>query len=171
MKYRKMILIIIIISIYTGQILLNCILQTHHGHTHACTDARTHAHTSPPPSLWMGRCAPFMMELTPPFRRWRDNDRSVLHSNKQRAGDSEFAIVFFFSCLKKSRPNWDANSWKDMLSVDTNNLRHLPRRSSKNCDLQFANTDRPTDRHTDIRTDGRTDGRTENYSIDVSKDW
>ena len=25
-----------------------------------------------------------------------------------------------------------------MLSVDTNSLRHLPRRSSKNCDLQFA---------------------------------
>ena len=29
-----------------------------------------------------------------------------------------------------------------MLSVDTNSLRHLPRRSSKNCDLEFANTDK-----------------------------
>ena len=29
-----------------------------------------------------------------------------------------------------------------MLSDDTNSLRHLPRRSSKNCDLQFANFDR-----------------------------
>ena len=29
-----------------------------------------------------------------------------------------------------------------MLSADTNSLRHLPRRSSKNCDLQFANSDR-----------------------------
>ena len=29
-----------------------------------------------------------------------------------------------------------------MLSVDTNSLRHLPRRSSKNCDVQFANSDR-----------------------------
>ena len=29
-----------------------------------------------------------------------------------------------------------------MLSDDTNSLRHLSRRSSKNCDLQFANTDR-----------------------------
>ena len=28
------------------------------------------------------------------------------------------------------------------MSVDTNSLRHLPRRSCKNCDLQFANTDR-----------------------------
>ena len=39
-----------------------------------------------------------------------------------------------------------------MLSDDTNSLRHLPRRSSENCDLQFANIDR----------------RNENYSIGVS---
>ena len=30
--------------------------------------------------------------------------------------------------------------------IDTHNLRYLPRRSSKNCDLQFANSDRQTDR-------------------------
>ena len=29
-----------------------------------------------------------------------------------------------------------------MLSDDTISLRHLPRRSSKNCDLPFANNDR-----------------------------
>ena len=29
-----------------------------------------------------------------------------------------------------------------MHSVDTNSLRHLSRRSSKNCELQFANSDR-----------------------------
>ena len=29
-----------------------------------------------------------------------------------------------------------------VLSVNPNSLRHLPRRSSNNCDLQFANTDR-----------------------------
>ena len=28
-----------------------------------------------------------------------------------------------------------------MLSVDTNSLKHLPKQSSKNCDLQFANCD------------------------------
>ena len=38
-----------------------------------------------------------------------------------------------------------------MLSVDTNSLIHLPRQSSKNCDLEFANTDILK----------------ENYSIDV----
>ena len=31
-----------------------------------------------------------------------------------------------------------------MLSFDTNSLRHLPRRSIKNCDLEFANNDRQT---------------------------
>ena len=47
-----------------------------------------------------------------------------------------------FSRIKKNaRPIWDANSWQDMLSVDRNSLRHHPRRSGKNCDLQFANTD------------------------------
>ena len=29
-----------------------------------------------------------------------------------------------------------------MLSVDTNSLRHLLRRSNKNCELQFHNSDR-----------------------------
>ena len=51
-----------------------------------------------------------------------------------------------------SRPNWGANSWQDVLSVGSNSLRHLPRRSSKNCDLQFASTDRLK----------------ENYSIDCT---
>ena len=32
-----------------------------------------------------------------------------------------------------------------MSSVDTGSLRHLPRRSIKNCNLEFANTDRQTD--------------------------
>ena len=40
-----------------------------------------------------------------------------------------------------------------MLADDTNSLRHLPRRSSKNCDLKFDNS---------------TDRFKENYSIDVS---
>ena len=31
-----------------------------------------------------------------------------------------------------------------LLSVDTNSLRHLPRRSSKNCDLPFVNIDSRT---------------------------
>ena len=35
----------------------------------------------------------------------------------------------------------DANSREELLSVDTNSLRHLPRRSGKNCNLQFANSD------------------------------
>ena len=57
----------------------------------------------------------------------------------RRAGRLWFAP---FSRIKHSRPNWDANSWQDMLSDDTLSLRRLPSRSSKNYDLQFANGDR-----------------------------
>ena len=38
-----------------------------------------------------------------------------------------------FSRIQIARPNWDANSWQDMLSADSNSLRHLPRWSRKNC--------------------------------------
>ena len=44
-----------------------------------------------------------------------------------------------------------------VLSVDTNSLRHLARRSSKNCELQFGNCDRQTDRLISLK---------ENYSVD-----
>ena len=44
-----------------------------------------------------------------------------------------------------------------ILSDDTNSYRHFPRRSSKNCDLLFANTD-------------RQDRFKENYSIDKTCD-
>ena len=62
--------------------------------------------------------------------------------------------VWKFFAYKKARPNWDANSWHDVLSDDRDSYRHFPRRSSKNRDLPFANTDRQTDR------------LKENYSID-----
>ena len=52
------------------------------------------------------------------------------------------SMVWGFFALKNSRPNCDANSWQDVPREDTISLRHLPRRSSKNCDLQFANSDR-----------------------------
>ena len=83
MKYKKMILIIIIISL--GQILLLYIANT--------SRTRAHAHTHPLPSLFDGPVRQTMMELTPPFRCWRYNGRSVHHSNKQHAGNSVFAIV------------------------------------------------------------------------------
>ena len=55
-------------------------------------------------------------------------------------------LWMFFAYKKNARPNWDANSWQDVLPDDTISLRHLPRRSSKNCDLQSANVDWQTDR-------------------------
>ena len=60
----------------------------------------------------------------------------------------------FFAYKKCARPNWDTNSWEEGPSVDTNSLRHLPGRSSNNCDLQFANCNRQTNIFWD------------NYSID-----
>ena len=85
--------------------------------------------------------------------RWRsiDRDRRI---QQTLARDSVFAIasVCFFAYKKIARPDWDANSWEDVLSVDTNSLRRLPTQSSKNCDLQFANSDRFK----------------ENYSIDIT---
>ena len=111
--------------------------------------ARTHAHTrsrtrTPHRPCSLYRCAQSARHgWAHRFRRWRDNGRSVIHWNKQHAGDSVLTIgLVFFTYKTNSRPNWDANSWQDMLSDDTISLRHLPRRSSKNCDLHFANNDR-----------------------------
>ena len=61
----------------------------------------------------------------------------------------------FFAYRNIARPNLNANSRQDVLSVDTNSLRHLSRRSSsKNYDLQFA------------KIDTQTDTFKENYNID-----
>ena len=70
-------------------------LRTHQARTRVGT--HTHMHTLTPPlpfrmSLFDGLWRPIMAELTPPFRRWRDNGRSLLHSNKPCAGDSVFVI-------------------------------------------------------------------------------
>ena len=58
------------------------------------------------------------------------------------AWDSVFAIAFVcFSGIKNLLGRTDTQTREriQVLSVDTNSLRHLPRQSSKNCDLQFAN--------------------------------
>ena len=57
----------------------------------------------------------------------------------RRTGRLWFAV---FSRIKNSRPSWDSNSWQGVPREDTISLRHLPRRSNKNCDLPFANVDR-----------------------------
>ena len=70
--------------------------------------------------------------------------RSLVRSNKHSRGRHSFCkfLGVCFAYKKISRPNWDMNSWQEGLSVDTNSLRNLPRRSSKNCDLPFASSDR-----------------------------
>ena len=37
------------------------------------------------------------------------------------------------------------------MAIDTHSLTYLPRRSSKKCDMQFANIDRQTGAYTDLR--------------------
>ena len=93
MKYRRIILIIIIIS--PGQILLSYIANT--SRTHACTHA--HAHTRTP--RWrsgfrcsMGRCRPF---------RWRQWP-SLLHSNKHMRGRRGFPHVV---CVFRVHKNYE----------------------------------------------------------------
>ena len=73
--------------------------------------------------------------------RWRwwsiDRDRRVF--NSQTLGlRGRFWV--FFTYKKIAWLNWDAKSWEEVLSVDTNNVIHLPRRSSKTCEPQFANS-------------------------------
>ena len=127
MKYRIIIVIVIIISM--GQTLLSYIANTSHTHArmhprvHALTHVRVHTH-----------------------RRRRTGYRYSLVPNREGPGGPRFAQGFrcFLAYTIFFRPTWDVNSWQDVLSVDMNRLRHLPRWSNKNCDLQFANIDRQT---------------------------
>ena len=124
MKYRIIFLIIIIISL--GQILLSYIANTSrtYGQTRAHEPAQTRAHVAV--SLFDGSVpAKLAIEIN-------------------IGGPVSPMFWVFFAYNENVRPNWHANSWEDVLSDDTNSLRHLSRRSSKNCDLQFANTDRQT---------------------------
>ena len=149
MKYRIIILIIIIISL--GQIILSYMANTSltHARTHACT--RTHLRTHPPTAVavqvvavrWVG-VRPTMTKLMSPFHlfRWRWMAGRCFIQINSGVCDAVSAIVLGVFRVYIFYPNWDANSWQDVLSVDVNSLIHLPRRSSKNFDLQFANFDR-----------------------------
>ena len=89
--------------------------------------------------------SPFWLNLLVAGDRSTVTGVTPLFIQQTLARGSVFAIVFGrFSRIKNARPNCDAISQEDvgLLSVDTNSLRHLPRRSSKKCDLQFENSDR-----------------------------
>ena len=114
MKYRIIILIIIIISL--GQILYIIYTRTHTQAHRAPTQCRHH----PSCRCYTGGVRPTMTKIRHLFTCSTGNEWPVGASLKQQ-------------------------SREDVLSVNTNSWRHLPKRSSKNCDLQFANTDRQTD--------------------------
>ena len=85
MKYRIIILIIIIISL--GKISLSYIANT--SRMHACTKALANMHTPtpPPPTTIAVRCAQSVRHgWAYRFRRWRDNGRLVIiEINNMRA--------------------------------------------------------------------------------------
>ena len=86
MKYRIIILIIIIISL--GKIIYYRIWQTHHARIHACTHTRTYLRTHPPIAVQVVAV------------RWLGvNGRSVLHSNKQSR--MRRGIRDSFGCLSR----------------------------------------------------------------------
>ena len=71
------------------------------------------------------------------------------------ARESAFAIVYgCFSRIKKMLCRTDMRTRDRMYCQTIRSVCHLPRRSSKNCDLQSANVD------------GQTDRFKANYSID-----
>ena len=129
MKYRRIFLIIIIISL--GQIFLSYIAKTSstHARTHTYTCARTRAHTH-----CRRRHTGYRYSMVPnrdcPLR-WRQCRSLAIEINTGPGGPVSPRFWVFFAYNKNYRPNWDSNSWQDVLSVDTNNLRHFPRRSSK----------------------------------------
>ena len=102
MKYRIIILIIIIITL--GKILSSYIANT--------SRTRTLAHTHTPPTTTVAvRCvgAP-------------NHDSVMVGRTLSDAGESGQLgrwDSFFFREYKHSRPNWDAISWQDVLSDDT----------------------------------------------------
>ena len=96
MKYRIIILIIIIISL--GKIESSYIANS--SRTHACTDVRTRtlAHTHTPTQdryCSLFRCAqPWLSHgWAHPTRRWRDNGRSATHWNKQTHWPPDFPEI------------------------------------------------------------------------------
>ena len=154
-NYRKIILITGVLSLSAGVnvfFIVYCKHTTHaraHTLTHARTRVRTHvytrAHTQPlPPSPSAAQANAIRWRLTNrdgPLRMRQC--RSLAIQINTRTGDPIPPRFWkFFAYKKIARPNSDANSWHDILSDDAN--RHFPRRSSKNCDLQFANADRQT---------------------------
>ena len=108
MKYRIIILIIIIISV--GQLVLSYIANTPHTHTRALTHARAHTHTPPSPfrlSLFDGSLAPNRDAVNAPQTgRWRSMAGRWFTQINTRAGEPVSASLWvFFACKKIARPN------------------------------------------------------------------
>ena len=121
MKYRIIILILIIISM--GQILLSYIANTSrtqasHACAHTCVHTLTRVHTH-------RRRIGYRYSLAPnrvgPLR-WRQC-RSLAIEINTRAGDPISPRFWMFFAYKKiATPNWVAISWQDVLSDETETI-------------------------------------------------
>ena len=163
MKYRIIILIIIISSL--GQIFLSCIANTSRTHIRSCTRARTHTRvhtrvrTHARTHLYTHRRTGYRYSVAPnrdgPLRLRQCRSLAILINT--RSGDQTYPRFWmFFTYNKIARPNWDANSWQDVLSDDTNSYRDISR------------DDRARIATCSLRT--LTDRLKENYSIDCTTD-
>ena len=79
------------------------ILQTHRARTRTHAHTREHAHPTHDRRCSLYRCAQSVRHgWAHRFRCWRDNGRSVIHWNKEHAGDSVLMIgLGFFSRIKQ----------------------------------------------------------------------
>ena len=119
MKYRIIILIIIIISL--GQILLSYIANT--SRTHAHTRVRTHPHecVHSPPYMHRRRRIAIRCQPTVTACSAGDNSGSLAFEINTGTGDQVSPRFWvFFSYKRNAGSNWHANSWEDVLSDDTN---------------------------------------------------
>ena len=71
-----------------------------------------------------------------------DNGRRCFIQINTREGDPVSRGFVCFPCVKKLLGRTETHTCDRMCFQTKRSLRHLPRRSSKNCDLQFANFDR-----------------------------
>ena len=145
MKYRIIILIIIIISL--GQIVLSYIANT--SRTHACTHSHTRAHT--PPSPRTGYRYSLAPNLDGPLR-WRQC-RSLAIQINTRASDPISPRFWMFFAYKKLLRRTETRTCERMYCQTMRTVREISR------------DDRARIATCSLRT--LTDRLKENYSIDI----
>ena len=140
MKYRIIILIINIITIILGQILLNCILQTHHARRHA--RMHTHARHTCAHTHRRRRRTGYSMGRSPNHDgplSWRQCRSLAIEINTGAGGPVSPRFWMFFG-YNKILGYPETRTRDSMYCQSKRTVRYI----SKNCDLPFAKIDRQT---------------------------